>query len=218
MTKFSFDTIEDFDKHIELSVPNYTHLSELIRNISSYFIKSNTNVFDLGCSTGLLLKNLSLEISEQNVRYIGYEVSENMRPKTKAFFEWVKKDITDQNLDLSNSSLILSIFTLQFLDVSKRNNLLKKIHSSLNEGGALIVAEKTYLENGFLNDVFTFSYYDYKLKSFSESEILAKQKDLRYIMRPLTESENIEMFKNAGFKKIECFFSSLLFKAWVLIK
>jgi tRNA (cmo5U34)-methyltransferase len=218
MTKFSFDTIQDFDSHIELSVPNYSHLSELIRNISSYFIKSNTNVFDIGCSTGLLLKNLSVDIQQENVRYIGYDISENMRPKTKAFFEWVKKDITDKNLDLSNSSLILSVFTLQFLPLSERQNLLNKIYDSLNEGGSLIISEKTYLENSFLNDVFTFSYYDYKMKSFSESEILGKQRDLRYIMRPITESENIEMFKKSGFKKIECFFSSLLFKGWILVK
>jgi len=218
MTKFSFDTIEDFDNHIELSVPNYSHLSELIRNISSYFIKSGTNVFDVGCSTGLLLKNLCIEIPQSNVRYVGYEISENMKPKTQAFFEWIKKDITDPNLDLSNSSLVLSIFTLQFLPINQRKPLIQKIYNSLNDGGAFIISEKTYLENSFLNDVFTFSYYDYKMKSFSENEILAKQKDLRYIMRPLTEIENIEMFKECGFKKIECFFSSLLFKGWILTK
>lgn len=218
MTKFSFDTIEDFDKHIELSVPNYSHLSELVRNISSYFIKSETNVYDIGCSTGLLLKNLSIEIPEQNVRYVGYDISENMRPKVKSYFDWIKKDITDSNLDLSNSSLILSIFTIQFLPINKRLPLLKKIYESLNDGGAFIISEKIYLDDSFLNDVFTFSHYDYKLKSFSENEILSKQKDLRYIMRPLSESENIDFFKKAGFKKIECFFSSLLFKAWILVK
>jgi tRNA (cmo5U34)-methyltransferase len=218
MTKFSFDTIEDFDKHIEISVPNYTHLSELIRNVSSYFIKPNTNVFDIGCSTGLLLKYLSTEIQQENVRYIGYDISENMRPQVKSFFEWIKKDITDDNLDLSNSSLILSIFTLQFIPIKKRPFLLKKIYKSLNKGGAFIISEKVYLENSFINDIFTFSYYDYKLKSFTENEILSKQRDLRYIMMPLIESENIEMFKKAGFKKIECLFSSLLFKSWILIK
>jgi len=161
---------------------------------------------------------LSIENQQQNVRFIGYEISENMRPKAPGFFEWIKKDITDKNLDLSNSSLILSIFTLQFLNINDRQDLVDKIYQSLNKGGAFIISEKTYLTESFLNDVFTFSYYDYKGKSFSEQEILSKQRDLRFIMRPLNENENLEIFKNAGFKQIECFFTSLMFKAWVLVK
>lgn len=215
---FSFDTIDDFDRHIELSIPNYTHIYELVEAMSTYFIKPNTNIYDLGCSTGLMLKNLSIFNSVEGVRFIGYEVSENMRPKTITGWEWYRKDITDSKLIMNNASLILSIFTLQFLSLDEREGVLERCHRGLNREGAMIVCEKTYIDNTFLNDVFTFSYYDYKQKTFNENEILSKQRDLRYIMRPQSEKENIEMFNRAGFNKIELFFASLMFRGWVLIK
>lgn len=215
---FSFDTIDNFDKHIELSVPNYKHIYELIESMSSYFIKTNTNVYDLGCSTGLMLRGLSIMNKLEGVRFLGYEISDNMRPKSMVGFEWIKRDITEEKLKFSNASLILSIFTLQFLSLDNREAVLKRCYEGLNREGAMIVTEKTYIDNTFLNDVYTFSYYDYKLKTFSEVEILEKQRDLRYIMRPITEAENIKMFNRAGFEKIECFFTSLMFKGWVLIK
>lgn len=215
---FSFDTINNFDRHIELSIPNYTHIYELIESMSSYFIKRDTNVYDLGCSTGLMIKNLSVANILSGVRFLGYEITDNMKPKSNVGFEWIKRDVTNEKLQFTNASLILSIFLLQFLSLDDRESLLRRAYNGLNREGALIVTEKIYIDNTFLNDVYTFSYYDYKLKTFSEQEILSKQRDLRYIMRPVTEKENMEMFARAGFEKIECFFASLMFKGWVLIK
>lgn len=90
MTTFSFDTIKDFDKHIDISVPNYKHIYELIESISTYFIKKNTCVYDLGCSTGNVLKMLSIKNDVENVRFIGYEKSENMRPPNEMGFDWIE--------------------------------------------------------------------------------------------------------------------------------
>ena len=216
MEKFSFDTISDFDKHIEVSVPNYRHIFDLVSSISTYFISENTNVYDLGCSTGLLLKNLSSINQVDNVNFIGYEISENMRPKHSLGFNWIKQDLT-KNIELTNTNLVLSIFTLQFLDIQDRIDLLKKVYNGLNKKGAFIVAEKEYEQEGFIQDLFTFSYYDYKSESFSEQEIINKQKDLRSIMKPLTQKENTKMFIDVGFSVYQ-FFQSLQFKAYILIK
>ena len=214
--KFSFDTIKDFDKHIECSIPNYSHLFDLISSMSTYFIEKDTNVYDLGCSTGLLLKNLSTINKIDNVNFIGYEISDNLKPSQTVGFNWIKQDLTKQ-LSIDNTNLIFSIFTLQFLKISDRKQLIKKVYNSLNDKGAFIVAEKTYHTNGFIQDLFTFSYYDYKSEEFSNDEIMQKQKDLRSIMKPITERENIEIFNDAGFH-VSKFFQSLQFNAWILIK
>jgi len=217
---FDFNTIKDFDKHIELSVPNYKHIWEIVNLISSYFILPNTNVYDIGCSTGLGLKLLSFSNKQDNVNYFGYDISDNMLqniPQTKHIHIF-KKDITEPTLLFENASLVLSIFTLQFIDIKKRLNLLQRIYNGLNPGGSFIIAEKIYVNNGEFQEIFTFSYYDFKRKSFTDAEIMQKQIDLRYQMKPLSDSENIELFQKAGFTKIESFFQSLNFKAWLLIK
>lgn len=46
--KFDFNTIENFDDHIEKSIPNYNILIDFIKSISQYFYVENTNIYDLG--------------------------------------------------------------------------------------------------------------------------------------------------------------------------
>lgn len=220
MEPFDFNTIKDFDTHIELSIPNYKHIWEIINLMSSYFILPNTNVYDIGCSTGLGLKCLHYHNKQPNVNYFGYDISDNLLHEVHQTnnFHIFKKDITEPTLLFENASLVLSIFTLQFVDIKKRPSILKRIYNGLNPGGCLIIAEKIYITTGEFQDIFTFSYYDFKRKSFTDTEIIQKQIDLRHQMKPLSEQENIELFKNAGFTKIESFFQSLNFKVWILIK
>jgi len=223
MSKFSFETIKDFDKHISKSIPSYSTLIKVIENISTYFIRDGYNVYDLGCSTGTLLKRLHSR-DDSKASFIGLDISTNLLPvyekvdnkKGRLFF--FNKDITKDNLGLINASIVYSIFTLQFIDYSKRLTILKNVYNSLVKGGALIITEKIFLENSKLQDIFTFSLYDYKKEFFTAVDILNKQKDLRRIMFPITEKENIELFKEAGFKHIESFFQSLNFKGWILLK
>ena len=52
--EFSFDTIQNFDEHILSSIPCYSLIIENIKSFAKYFIQENTNVYDIGCSTGKL--------------------------------------------------------------------------------------------------------------------------------------------------------------------
>ena len=215
---FSFDTINNFDDHINKSVSNYHSLIDLIQKISTYFITKNSNVYDLGCSTGLLLKQLHKQ-NKNNASFVGYDISDNLLKETSSKnLSFYLRDVTDERIKFYNTNFILLIFTLQFLEISQREKLLKKVCKNLNKGGACIIAEKIYIDDGFLEDIFTFTHYDQKLKNFTHKEILEKQIDLRCLMRPLSEKENLNMFYKAGFKKIKCFFQSLNFKSWILIK
>ena len=113
---------------------------------------------------------------------------------------------------------ISTLFTIQFLPIGKRKDLIKKVYDGLNKGGAFIFCEKFYLEIGKIQEIFTFSHYDEKLKSFSSEEILGKQMILREIMKPLTRKENEELLESAGFRFVETFFQSLNFCGWICIK
>jgi len=217
MSKFSFDTVKDFDKHIDKSIPSYSTLLNIIENISSYFIRDYYNVYDLGCSTGTLIKRLYAK-DKTKANFIGYDISNNLLPEIeddRIYF--YNRDIT-KDVNLNRASLIFSIFTLQFIDYYKRERILKNVYDSLIKGGAFIVTEKIFLEDARLQDIFTFSLYDYKINSFTALEILDKQRDLRKIMFPISEKENLELFRKVGFKTIEPFFQSLNFKGWILLK
>jgi len=75
MEKFDFNTIKDFDSHILKSIPNYDVLIEAIISMSEYFVTKDAIIYDLGCSTGKLLKTLPFPNDK-----IGYDNAALMPP------------------------------------------------------------------------------------------------------------------------------------------
>lgn len=210
--KFSFDTIDEFDKHITNSITGYEVLHNLIIDISSFFLKKNVIPVDLGCTSGLLIKKLNERYSCNG---IGYDITDSN------FIEGlnlIKKDITNDSFKIPSTNLIYSVFTLQFLDYNDRLNVVKKAYNALHKNGAFILCEKEIIKNGIIQEVFTFSNYQNKLKSFSADEILSKESSLRSIMNPLLKNDNIKMLKQSGFKSVEPFFQSLNFKGYICLK
>ena len=209
--KFSFDTIQNFDKHILQSIPNYDLLFDSILKVSKFFLDESMNVYDIGCSTGKLLKALDFKGNK-----IGLDNCINLLPKSNDI-EFINVDL-NQPYIFEEACLIFSIFTFQFLQKRIRSNLIRQIYNGLNEGGAFIFVEKTLARNTIMQEIFTFAYYDFKKKFFTEKEILDKEVSLRRILKPNTSLENYEMLKEVGFKKIEKFYKYFHFEGYLCIK
>ena len=59
MVDFTFAHREEgFDEHIEKSIRGYSQLIDDVISLSRYFIEDETNVIDIGCSTGKMTKAL----------------------------------------------------------------------------------------------------------------------------------------------------------------
>ena len=212
MSKFSFDTVSDFDNHISGSIYGYDVLHNLILNISSFFIKKETIPIDLGCTSGKLIKAIN---EKYNCSSIGFDITD------KQFLKGLDlrvQDITEKEFKIPNTNLIFSVFTLQFIEFDKRIDVLTKVYSALNKNGCFIFCEKEICSNGVLQEVFTFSNYQYKQKTFTPAEILSKEYDLRNIMNSMETKTNIQLLKQSGFKIIEPFFQSLNFKGYLCLK
>jgi tRNA (cmo5U34)-methyltransferase len=206
---FNFNNIENFDDHIDKSIPTYCNLIESIRSIVSYFYVENSTIYDLGCSTGKFLESLDFKRAKK----IGIDNSE-LLPKKYGYFN------TDLNktLEIKNASIVLSIFTMQFIDPKQRQRFLNDIYNGLDSGGVLILTEKIYQEHGKIQEILAFSHYDYKVKHFTPEEIMQKERDLRLIMKPNRESEIYEKLENAGFEYVSSFWQMYNFKGFIAIK
>ena len=62
---FDKNVPKKFDYHINKSVPFYQEFAWLGEKISDFYIKENSVVYDIGCSTGSFLKRLSLRHAEK---------------------------------------------------------------------------------------------------------------------------------------------------------
>jgi tRNA (cmo5U34)-methyltransferase len=213
--EFKFNTISNFDKHISDSIRGYKLLDNIILNICSFFAKKGEKIIDLGCTTGRLISILAESYPES--KCIGYDILDsNFKQKTKA--ELIKQDITDELFNIPESSIILSVFTLQFIKHSYRMNVIDKIYNSLTNTGVFIICEKEISNIGIFQEAFTMSNYDFKKHNFTPEEILEKEKGLRSVMNCLHFGSNEIMLKEVGFSKVEPFFQSLNFRGWICMK
>lgn len=212
MNKFDFSTVENFDNHINNSILGYDLLHDLIKSLLEFFITDKSTIIDLGCTTGSFLNKIKTKF---NCNCIGYDIDDK---QFQYDIDLIKQDITSNDFIIPKCDVITSIFTLQFIDHKYRNKIIKKIYESLNENGIFIFCEKEIIENGFFQDVFTFTNFDYKKRNFSNEDILIKEKQLRAFMRCNSSNDNIKLLENNGFINNIIFFNSLNFRGYICKK
>ena len=99
--------------------------------------------------------------------------------------------------------MIISCYTIQFIEPKFRQNVIDKIYKSLNWGGAFVIFEKIRASDPRFQDIFTQLYLDFKLKKkFTEKEIINKSRSLKGVLEPISEFGNLGLLKRAGFVDI----------------
>lgn len=220
---FSFADVKNFDDHINKSIRGYSDLIADVENLGEYFIQPNTDVIDIGCSTGKLLKRMADKSLLQRVEYIGIEREENfwedMDGNSADNIKFFKDDIANFEFpDHQHISFAQSIFTLQFLGSETRDKVVQNVYNGLIDGGGFVSAEKVYSDCGRMQDIKTSLYYQYKNEHFSYDEIFEKEKSLRSMMNLKNINEVIPYYYNMGFSKVETFWQSHNFVSVICVK
>lgn len=230
MVDFTFAHREEgFDNHIEMSIRGYNHLHDDIINLSRYFVEDYTDVVDIGCSTGKTIAAMAEQNKEfaPNAHYVGVEVAEgfksDMEERQKILTESYTNQFTFEFQDIrqyefNNCSLVTSIFTLQFMPMKDREEVIGRIYDGLNTGGAFIFSEKTVANNARIQEMMTFTFYDYKRKNFSTEDIMTKEVTLRNMLKPNTWNELEDMILGAGFRTVQPFWQNFLFVGAIALK
>ena len=220
MKDFSFNTINNFDNHIEREITGYKILLDLVTKMIPYFVESNTSIIDIGASTGKLLKKVEKEIlkNKQNIKLIAIEPNNNFyQHYTDTNLIHIQQGV-DSQTRFDNASIITSIFTLQFLPVAERFSIIKNIYNGLNLNGAFIFCEKVYSSDSHIQDVINSIHLSIKNEHSSIETINNKNKVLKLILRPLSEAQNKELLRKAGFKRVETFWRVNNFMAFLAVK
>ncbi len=222
--KFNALVSQVFDNMLKRSVPFYYNIQKEICYFAKKFIKPNTNVYDLGCSTGYTVRKIAKNFKKQNITLWAVDYSSELLTRAKDRLRKYK-NINYINCDLnkdfkiSGASFVVANLVLQFLKYSSRQKLLKNIYSGLQPGGCFIMVEKLRNDNFFLENIFVDRYYFFKQKNrYSREEIVRKERALKSILSPLTMQKNIELLQKAGFSNIEVFFRWFNFCGFIAVK
>lgn len=222
--RFDADVSKAFDSHVRKSVPFYDEIQRMIVELSEYFIRDHSVVYDLGCSTGTTLDLLSSAHSgKEDVQFIGIDLSKFMvqearkkvnRPNVRFY----QKSLMD--LEFSPpGNLITSVFTLQFLTLAERRTLLMRINESLIEGGGLLIVEKISADHGGFEEIWTELYWDFKRRQgFTPEQILEKANSIRGVLKPLTCDENLDLLLQTGYSQVEVFFKWYNWTGFLAVK
>lgn len=219
---FGGEVSKNFDSHVSKSVPLYHEGHDLIMKLSDYFLHEDSICYDLGCSTGSLLKKISLH-SPKKIQLVGIDEEKSMILEAK------KKCKNINNLDFfesklidfqyEKSDLVISYYTMQFIAPKERQIIFDLIYESLNWGGAFICFEKVRAPDARFQDIMTGVYNDFKLdQGYTPTEIFNKTRSLKGVLEPFSVSGNKALFERAGFLDIMPVMQYVNFQGFLAIK
>ncbi|MBT7609148.1 MAG: carboxy-S-adenosyl-L-methionine synthase CmoA [Bacteriovoracaceae bacterium] len=232
--EFNEDVVSVFDDMISRSVPFYDEIHRILLDVIDRTFTGEGLVYDLGCSTGTTISLIDQHVKLQNKsnstqkiqpRYVGID---NSKPMLKKCLEKLKSNNVEnvelkcqdlQDTKFKKSKLVIMNYTLQFIPIEEREELLGKIYHSLEIGGAFLLAEKLHSPNADIENFITDLYYDFKRRNgYSELEISQKREALENVLIPLTPKNHMEMLNKAGFSKVEMIFRWYNFACYLGIK
>ena len=97
---FNKNVAKNFDLHVKQSIPFYDSIQKYISSLSEWFIKDNSNIYDLGCSTGETAKNIFAFNRKRKIKYnyIGLDNSPQM-------IKLAKQKIKNKNIKFKTADI-----------------------------------------------------------------------------------------------------------------
>ena len=222
---FSGNVHKNFEKHVTKSVPFYEEGHNIICKLSSFFLVNKSVVYDLGCSTGKLTRDIYNYNKDIKIKIYGIDSEPKMvkhsnkllNAHNKKIISYKKSELTD--LKFKKSDFIISYYTIQFIKPKFRQKIFNKIYKSLNYGGAFILFEKVRGPDARFQDIFTQIYHEFKHdQGFSKDQIYNKAASIRGVLEPFTSKANVDYMKRAGFKDITSIIKYCSFEGFLAIK
>ena len=225
--KWAFDdkVAECFDDMLKRSIPQIDIMRATVTDLAVKYVKPNTSILDLGCSRGDAIAPL-IPRSPSTCEFVGLEISEPMRKIAKQRF-LLNNDVKILDFDLRNRldnlkiapSVVLSILTLQFVPMEYRQGLIQDVYNKMRSDGAFILVEKVLGSCAEIDQHLVSLYYEgKKANGYTQEDIDRKRMSLEGVLVPMTASWNEDMLRQAGFKKIDCFWRYLNFAGWIAVK
>ena len=223
---FGAQTASVFDDMLDRSVPLYPELQRMIGEIAREFAQPGSNVYDLGCSTGITLGTLRQSVTP-DARLIGIDYSramldkaaERFAPGTPGAVVELREADLNHGVAIENASVVVINLTLQFVRPLYRDRLVGSIFHGLNDQGCLILVEKVLGNASLINRLFINLYYEMKKRNgYSELEIAQKREALENVLVPYRVDENMELLRRTGFKIADIFYKWYNFCGIVAVK
>jgi tRNA (cmo5U34)-methyltransferase len=225
---FSFDArvADVFTDMIERSVPGYRSIITMIETLTERYAQPGSKLYDLGCSLGAATLSMARGLNAENCEIVAVDNSAAMvercrkalgRAHTCASVRVVEGDIVTAKI--SEASVVVLNFTLQFIPPEERAGLLKRICGGMRPGGVLILSEKVVFEDEHLDGLLCDIHHDFKrANGYSDLEISQKRSALENVLIPESIPTHRARLLEAGFTSVDVWFQCFNFMSMLAVK
>jgi tRNA (cmo5U34)-methyltransferase len=211
---------------IQRSVPGYQTIINHTGELADRFVQQDSHIYDLGCSLGASTLAIRERIEGRNARIFAVDNSQAMLDKLATILQTQPSDTGTQlitndicDIQITNASLVVLNFTLQFVPLARRSELISSIYKGLNPNGCLIISEKLHFEPESLNTLLTELHHQFKRdQGYSDLEISQKRDAIDKVLMPESLSTHIQRLKDCGFKSASPWFQCYNFGSLIAIK
>ncbi len=228
--RFDDSVANVFPDMLQRSIPGYGASLEAIGSLAGRYVKEGTQCFDLGCSLGAATLAMRQGIRTDNCKIVAIDNSEAMIERCRQVLmeddarnasatpvDIVHGDIMDA--EISNASMVVLNYTLQFLAVDERDTLIQGIYAGLVAGGLLVLSEKVVDENEHMEALLFDLHHEHKRRNnYSSLEISRKRAALEDVLVPETVAEHRARLQKAGFAHIAVWLRYFNFVSIIAIK
>lgn len=223
---FNKSVVDVFPDMIKRSVPGYTTIIGMIGDLAERFTQPNTRCYDLGCSLGAATLAMRRRIGVDGCEIVAIDNSQAMidqcskliaRDHGATHVDVNCQDVLD--VHISNASIVVLNFTLQFIAQEHRHTILKNIYRGLNPGGVLIMSEKVAFEDHSHHELMIDLYHSFKkVNGYSDLEISQKREALENVLIPETLTQHRQRLKACGFADADVWFQCFNFASIIAQK
>ncbi|RIY31959.1 carboxy-S-adenosyl-L-methionine synthase CmoA [Psittacicella hinzii] len=218
---FQFNDVvaEVFPDMIQRSVPIYQAILDNIQLLGHRYIQEQSNVYDLGCSLGAMtfalrqslpLKPERLGAVPQKVNFYAVDNSAPMIQRAQLKLAGYQSNypttfVLDniENVQITNASMVIMNFVLQFFKPQDRYAQLERIYAGLNPGGVLVLSEKFTNPNAYAEEQIKQLHWDFKAKNgYSQLEIERKRNAIENVMILDSLPEHLARLEQIGFEVV----------------
>jgi tRNA (cmo5U34)-methyltransferase len=228
---FVFDerVVRVFPDMINRSVPGYSTVVPMLGMLARRYAQADSTLYDLGCSLGAVALAMQAAVRAPGARIVAVDnAPEMIRGLEKRLeappaadsappIELLLQDILDTPIE--RASVTALNFTLQFVPVARRPELLARIAAGTLPGGVLLLSEKIRFEDPVEEDLQTGWHLDFKrAQGYSELEIARKREALENVLRPEPLETHLDRLERAGFARVCRWFQGFNFVSLVAIR
>jgi tRNA (cmo5U34)-methyltransferase len=215
-----------FADMINRSVPGYASIVGMIGAFAERYAQRGSRCYDLGCSLGAATLAMRHGIDADDVEIIAIDNSPAMIERCE---ERLKQDDSSVPVRLycadildtpiENASMVVLNFTLQFVPLARRQELIERIFAGLRPGGMLVLSEKIHFEDEQLNALFIDLHHRFKEQNgYSTTEISKKRAAIENVLVPQTLRAHERRILDAGFSSCAVWFQCFNFASMVAVK